>query len=432
MQFLQGLFVYIKRGDFMVIHTVQSGETIYSVARNYDVSPTLLALSNGITGSLVVGEDLVVLFPEQVHTVRVGETLSEIAALYGTSVRKLYQNNYYLKGKNTLYPGQTLVISYTDMPSRDILTNGYAYPYVNANVLKTSLPYVDYLSPFTYGMTFSGNLIPPKDEEMLDAAYRLGTYGALHLSTLDANDRFDTALATNIFNNYVARETLLKEIAETMRQKNFSLIDVDFEYINGADAENYAAFVQDLKQLGYPVIAAAAPKTSREQKGQLYEGHDYALLGDAADYLFVMTYEWGYTYGPPMAVAPLPNVRRVLEFAVTETQPDKILMGIPNYGYDFSLPYVAGASRATSIGNRRAVDIARQHKAEIQFDQTAMSPYFTYRDMSGTVHEVWFENARSIYAKFGLLKELGLKGAGYWNLMREFPQLWLLQNALFF
>ncbi|MBR3942249.1 MAG: LysM peptidoglycan-binding domain-containing protein, partial [Clostridia bacterium] len=337
----------------MVIHTVQSGETIYSVARNYDVSPTLLALSNGITGSLVVGEDLVVLFPEQVHTVRVGETLSEIAALYGTSVRKLYQNNYYLKGKNTLYPGQTLVISYTDMPSRDILTNGYAYPYVNANVLKTSLPYVDYLSPFTYGMTFSGNLIPPKDEEMLDAAYRLGTYGALHLSTLDANDRFDTALATNIFNNYVARETLLKEIAETMRQKNFSLIDVDFEYINGADAENYAAFVQDLKQLGYPVIAAAAPKTSREQKGQLYEGHDYALLGDAADYLFVMTYEWGYTYGPPMAVAPLPNVRRVLEFAVTETQPDKILMGIPNYGYDFSLPYVAGASRATSIGNRR-------------------------------------------------------------------------------
>lgn len=416
----------------MVIHTVQSGETIYSVARNYDVSPTLLALSNGITGSLVVGEDLVVLFPEQVHTVRVGETLSEIAALYGTSVRKLYQNNYYLKGKNTLYPGQTLVISYTDMPSRDILTNGYAYPYVNANVLKTSLPYVDYLSPFTYGMTFSGNLIPPKDEEMLDAAYRLGTYGALHLSTLDANDRFDTALATNIFNNYVARETLLKEIAETMRQKNFSLIDVDFEYINGADAENYAAFVQDLKQLGYPVIAAAAPKTSREQKGQLYEGHDYALLGDAADYLFVMTYEWGYTYGPPMAVAPLPNVRRVLEFAVTETQPDKILMGIPNYGYDFSLPYVAGASRATSIGNRRAVDIARQHKAEIQFDQTAMSPYFTYRDMSGTVHEVWFENARSIYAKFGLLKELGLKGAGYWNLMREFPQLWLLQNALFF
>ena len=95
------------------------------------------------------------------------------------------------------------------------------------------------------------------------------------------------------------------------------------------------------------------------------------------------------------------------------------------------MPYVAGASRATSIGNRRAVDIARQHGAEIQFDQTAMAPYFNYRDASGTLHEVWFENARSIYAKFMLLQELELQGVGYWNLMREFPQLWLLQNALF-
>ncbi len=415
----------------MVIHTVQPGETIYSIARNYDVSPSLLAANNGITGSLVVGDDLVVLFPEQVHTVQVGESLSEIASRYGVSVRTLYRNNYYLRGRSNLYPGQTLVIAYTDMPIRDILTNGYAYPYVQDEVLQTALPYVDYLSPFTYGMTFSGNLIPPDDQRMLQLAYRVGTQGALHLSTLDATDRFDTALATNIFNNYTARETLLREISQTMVQKNFSLIDVDFEYINGADAEKYAAFVRELTSLGYPVIAAAAPKTSREQKGQLYEGHDYALLGAAADYLFVMTYEWGYTYGPPMAVAPLPNVRRVLEFAVTEVAPEKILMGIPNYGYDFSLPYVAGASRATSIGNRRAVDIARQHGAEIQFDQTAMSPYFTYRDMSGTTHEVWFENARSIYAKFQLLQNLRLKGAGYWNLMREFPQLWLLQNALF-
>lgn len=416
----------------MVIHTVRPGETVYSIAGMYDVSPTLLARNNGINGSLVVGEDLVVLFPTQLHTVRQGETLSAIANSYGISLRQLYRNNYYLKGTDTLYAGQTLVIAYSDNPERGLLTNGYAYPYVSDAVLKTALTYVDYLSPFTYGMTFSGNLIPPDDERMLSLAYALDAKGALHLSTLDATDRFDTALATNIFNNYTARETLLAEITSTMQSKNFSLIDVDFEYINGLDAENYASFVTELRGLGYPVIAAAAPKTSRDQKGQLYEGHDYALLGAAADYLFVMTYEWGYTYGPPLAVAPLPNVRAVLEFAVTEVSPEKIIMGIPNYGYDFSLPYVAGASRATSIGNRRAVDIARQHGAEIQFDQTAMSPYFTYRDMSGTLHEVWFENARSIYAKFQLLKELGLQGAGYWNLMREFPQLWLLQNALFF
>lgn len=415
----------------MVIHTVRAGETVYSIAENYAVSPNLLALNNGITGSLVVGEDLVILFPEQIHTVQPGETIESIAKSYGVHVRQLYRNNYYLKGTPYIYPGQTLVISYRDKPVRSILTNGYAYPYVSDAVLKTALPFVDYLSPFTYGMTFSGNLIQPDDEKMLESAYNLGTKGALHLSTLDSTDRFDTALATNVFTNYNARETLLKEIAETARQKNLSLIDVDFEYLNAADAAGYATFVAELKSLGYPVIVAVAPKTSRTQKGQLYEGHDYALLAQEADYLFVMTYEWGYTYGPPLAVAPLPNVRQVLSFALTETRANKILMGIPNYGYDFSLPYVAGASRATSIGNRRAVDIARQYGAEIMFDQTAVAPYFNYRDAAGTLHEVWFENARSIYAKFMLLQELGLEGVGYWNLMREFPQLWLVQNALF-
>lgn len=415
----------------MVIHTVKKGETILSISELYGVSPTLLALNNNITESLVVGDDLVVLFPEQIHTVRQGETISSIADMYGLKERQIYQNNYYLNGLPEIYPGQTIVISYSDNPQRTILTNGYAYTFVRPDILRTSLPYVTYLSPFTYGMTYDGELIVPDDQPLIKLAGSYGTLTAMHISTLNEDDMFDSSLATNVFDNQIARTNLINNIKLTTENKSYNAIDVDFEFIKKDDGPKYVSFVGQLKELGYPVIVAAAPKTSAEQPGLLYEGHNYAELGKVADFLFVMTYEWGYTYGPPMAVAPIENVRRVIEYAVSEVVPTKILMGVPNYGYDFTLPYVRGESRATSIGNREAVDIARRYGAEIMFDETAKSPYFNYTDSSGKIHEVWFENARSIKSKFELLINNSLAGAGYWNLMREFPQLWLLQNAYF-
>lgn len=59
-----------------------------------------------------------------------------------------------------------------------------------------------------------------------------------------------------------------------------------------------------------------------------------------------------------MAVAPLDKVRQVVAYGVTEIPPQKILMGLPNYGYDWLLPFEKGVTRATSIGNQYAVEIA--------------------------------------------------------------------------
>ena len=143
------------------------------------------------------------------------------------------------------------------------------------------------------------------------------------------------------------------------------------------------------------------------------------------------SYEWGYTYGPAMAVAPLASVRRVLDYAVTEIAPEKILMGFPNYAYDWTLPYRPGESRARLISNEDAVALAVRMGAEIQFDETAETPWFFYTAQDGTVHEVWFEDARSAYAKFQLVNSYGLRGIGYWNFMRPFTQGFSLQQAMF-
>lgn len=131
-----------------------------------------------------------------------------------------------------------------------------------------------------------------------------------------------------------------------------------------------------------------------------------------------------------MAVAPINKVREVLDYAVTAIPPEKIDMGIPNYGYDWPLPFEKGVTAARSIGNVEAIQIAAANNAVIQYDEVAQSPFFTY-NREGVEHIVWFEDVRSILAKLKLIPEYGFRGVGYWQLMRFFRQNWLLVNALF-
>lgn len=138
-----------------------------------------------------------------------------------------------------------------------------------------------------------------------------------------------------------------------------------------------------------------------------------------------------YTYGPPMAVAPVNMVRRVVEYAVSEIAPEKISLGIPNYGYVWLLPYERGVTKATSISNLEAVQIALVNGAEIEFDEIAKSPFFRYWD-EGIEYEVWFEDVRSIQEKLNLVREFGLTGIGYWQLMNFFRANWLVVDSMFY
>jgi spore germination protein len=421
----------------MLIHVVQAGETIYSIAAQYGVNPARLMSDNGVgeDGALAVGQALVVLFPRVIHAVTEGDTLSSIAQAYGISLRQLYRNNYFLGGRDAVYPGNALVISYVSRPIGSIVTNGYAYPHIRRPTLQASLPYMTCLTPFTYGITAAGSLLPLQDGLLLSDAAAIGTTPLMHLSSITETGDFSNARSTLILTNPALQEPLIEEIIATVTEKGYRGVDVDFEFVPPEEREAYAAFVARLRErlapLHLPVIVALAPKTYAGQKGLLYEAHDYALLGAAADFAFLMTYEWGYTYGPPMAVSPLPQVRSVLDYAVTEIAPEKIFLGMPNYGYDWPLPFQQGVTAARSISNGTAVRLAIDHGAEIQYDERAQAPCFRYTDRAGTAHEVWFEDARSTEAKLRLVAEYGFRGAGYWNLMRPFAQGWNVLNSLY-
>jgi spore germination protein len=225
------------------------------------------------------------------------------------------------------------------------------------------------------------------------------------------------------------------DISALLNEGNFVGIDVDFEFLPRDLAPAYADFLQNLRREFGPqgtfVWVALAPKTSGEQKGLLYEAHDYPLLAASADAALLMTYEWGYTYGPPMAVSPLPQVRRVLDYALSVIPRSKILLGLSNYGYDWPLPFQPGETKAQSLSNQQAIELAIKQGVAIQYDEEAQAPFFSYAAEDGTEHVVWFDDARSLSARLNLIPEFGLLGAGIWNVSRPFSQLYLLLAAMF-
>lgn len=373
----------------------------------------------------------------QIYVVREGDNIDKIAAAFGVSAEEIAYDNQ-ISAPYPLAIGQALLIpgAGNAEQKRAVRVNGYAYPYIQDWVLSETLPYLTNLSVFSYGFTTSGDLVPPgtDDSRMIGQAWQQGTAPVLVLTPFDQTGMFNNYLISAITHDLTAQQNLIDQLFLTMEEKGFAGIDLDFEYILPQDRVAYADFVTNVRAQaaprGYFVSVALAPKTSADQKGLLYEGKDYRLLGAAADSVLLMTYEWGYTYGPPMAVAPVNKVREVVEYAVTEIPREKIDLGIPNYGYDWTLPFVQGTSRARSIGNVEAVRIAVENGARIEFDQTAMSPFFHY-EKDGVEHEVWFEDVRSMKEKFHLVTEYGLRGVGYWQIMRLFRANWLLLDDMF-
>lgn len=425
----------------MYIYVVNEGDTLQRISNEYEVSVSRLAYDNEIFGEqLVVGQALIILKPDIVYTVKTGDTLSGIAGAYGITVEKILRNNSYLLNENFLIPGRELVISYEgngneQNASKEIIDlYGYAYSFIREDILEEALLYLDELLPFSYGFNPDGSLIEMNDANLLQEAEQFGNSRRMVLTPLDRNERFNNQLVVELLSNEEIQNILLNNIVNVMNAKGYSALDIDFEFIPGQFRDAYVSFVSKtrvkLNELGYFVSVALPPKISSDQQGLLYEGIDYAGLGEAADSVFLMTYEWGYKYGPPMAVAPVPSVKRVLDYAASVIPLGKIYMGIPNYAYDWPLPYERGVTVAETIGNTQAVRRAYDYGTEILFDEQSKAPYYYYTDESGIEHVVWFEDVRSVIAKYDLIREYGFRGAGYWNLMREFRQNWVYVNSL--
>lgn len=425
----------------MVIYTVRPGDSLYSIARRYGTTAQRLAFDNGINDPsyLTVGQSIVILEPLQTYTVRRGDTLYSIANSFGVSLDQLWRNNPSLLGGDNVEEGQLLYIT---LPSpeidRSITVIGYAYPFINGDILRSTLPYLTYLSVFSYGLSSDGSLIPIDDGEIIATAREYGVVPIMMLTSINEEGFFSSGRAELLLSNPEIQDRFIDDVVRLVNERGYGGVEFDYEYIPTEFADDYAALItrtrERLAPSGKVVFADLAPKESDNKQGLLYEGHDYRAVGSAADKVLLMTYEYGYTYGPPMAVAPVGPVSRVAEYAVGVIPPDKILLGEPNYGYDWTLPYVEGESRARSLSNVEAVELAAERGVAIEYNEVSQAPFFNYYEQTENgpvLHEVWFSDARSVDASLRLIDRYGIDGTGVWNIMRYFPQFWLVLNSLY-
>lgn len=385
----------------MQIYVVKENDTIDKIGEAFRVSPFLLAWANQI---------------EPPYRLAVGQALF-IPDEAGNSPESVGQ-------PESMGPSR-----------REITLGGYAYPWIEQSILEEITPFLTEISVFSYGFTEEGELVPPQEpgeRRILEMAALQNVVPALVLTPLGPDGHFNNHLVTAAVQDMGVQQRLIRAVWAAVQEKGYRVVNVDFEYVLAEDRQAFADFVRRLRILlnlyGIRVTVALAPKTSDSQPGLLYEGMDYAALGEAANGVFLMTYEWGYTYGVNMPVAPIDQVRRVAEYALIRIPREKIILGIPNYGYDWPLPYVRGTTKAQSIGYTEAIRLAVDHGVPIHYDETAQSPWFRYWQY-GIQHEVWFEDIRSLKAKFDLMDELGLPGAGYWQLMRLFRAGWLMADS---
>ena len=367
-----------------------------------------------------------------VYTVKEGDSLYSIGKKYGVTIEQLLKaNGSTVNG--TLIIGQAVVIPEPVSERGEKFINGYTYPAIDRGSLTAVLPYLTAVSPFNYGVREDGTLLPIADTDIITIAQSEDVRPILIVTTLTEEGIFNSQRAVDVLENENIENTLILSIKSKLEERDYLGVDIDFEYVPPENKAEYANFISRLREeispLGYKTFVSVAPKTSSDQRGLLYEAHDYSLLGAAADYVLVMTYEWGYTYGPPMAIAPIDKVRQVLEYAVSVIPKEKILMGVPNYAYDWVRPYVQG-TRAESMSNTEAVNRARRVGAQIMFDSQAMTPYYTYYE-NGRDHIVWFEDARSVKARMELINELSIAGLSVWNITSFYQPLWSTVNSYF-
>lgn len=238
----------------------------------------------------------------EIYVVQPGDTVDGIAEQTGVEVSSIINTNQLVYPYRLAVGQALLILKGAVQGQRNISSNGYAYPFISPWVLNQTLPYLSELSVFSYGFTTEGELVPPMvdDRWMVEEAGKAGTRATLTLTPLGGDGRFNNRLVSALVNSPEIQLGLLRNLVRVMVEKGYDGLNIDFEYILAEDQRAFTVFVgrarQMLNQFGYYVSVALAPKYSDNQPGILYEGMDYAGLGQAADSVLLMTYEWGYTY----------------------------------------------------------------------------------------------------------------------------------------
>ncbi len=418
----------------MEIYVVQPGDTLTSIAQKYNITTDKLINDNGIKipYQLVVGQTLVIVYPEQVYIVKEGDTLGGIAESHGVTVVQLLKNNPWLSSRQYIYPGETIVISFNNNLGT-VLTAGYTYPYIRNETLKMTLPYLTYLLIFNYTVTSSGEFLGgDEDIAVIETALLYGTESTMVVTAFSQTGEIRLPAVFALLGSEQLQDEIIMEILLILREKGYEGVNLAFQFIREATQQLYLNFLKkvadSLHPEGYSVFLTINPGLSYNGTEVTFERINYSSFSDIADGILFLSYDWATIDRPPVPISIITE-SSLLDYIVAQVPLEKIRIEVPTLGYDWQLPYVEGRTKANALNFDSVLALAGEAGATIQYDENSLSAYFNYADIDGRQHIVWFKDARSIDSSIKILQSYGIKGIGIWNIMNFFSQLWLVINT---
>lgn len=234
---------------------------------------------------------------------------------------------------------------------------------------------------------------------------------------------FTNQVVHQVLSDETLRKKLVDDILVNVKYYGYDGVEIDFEGIKGEDRAAFTTFLDELKQKLTPenltLFIAVPAKTWDDTKNVWSGGYDYAAIGKIVDRVMIMSYDEHWSGGPAGPVSSLPWFENVAAFANKTIPKDKLLMGLPLYGYDWPETGKGRALLPTGIEN-----LMKQYGGQVELDPVSSTPFYRYTDSKGVKHIVWFENNESIAKKVQVVQNFGFKGVGLWRLGYEKQELW--------
>ena len=284
------------------------------------------------------------------------------------------------------------------------------------------------VSPFWYRVEADGRVVPfttdwgtsYEDPAILSF---LRAKGILVIPTVAnvLNGVWDGALVSGIINDPVLTTVNISSLVQLAVTKEYDGIDLDYENLSASDRPAFTDFVSQLAvalhAYGKLLTVNVYGKTAEPGTWNGPQAQDWSAIGQVVDQVRIMTYEYHWSTSGPGPISPIDWVSDVLAFARSTIPAQKIMQGIPLYGYDW-----VDQSGVDHVWEE-AMALAKQYGATINWDATSASPWFEYL-AKRTRHTVWFENASSVDAKLLLNTAYSVGGVSFWRLGGEDQGTW--------
>ena len=288
------------------------------------------------------------------------------------------------------------------------------------------------MSPWMYGLDISGQIVPqypPAHAATVEAQLaRLRTAHVPLVPTLAnvvAGEWAYQPVMTDILHNHAVRAQHVAAIVALVQREHYAGIDIDYEDLRASDRDAFTAFLTQLADAlhakGKVLSVDLFAKTDHQGYAQRNLAQDYHAIGQVVDQVRLMGYDYHWSTSAPGPIAPIGWIRAVLRYAKTQIPANKIILGVPLYGYDWV------GNRGTPLSWLQVFRLAGQYGVRPRFNHASQSPWFTYTDASGRRHVVWFENGPSTQAKFQAARSAGIGGVYLWVFGYEDTSIW---NAL--